>query len=93
MKVILIQLQQNKYFVASVDSKKFEICNLPCNIWFDTFPPIKIIETKNIIEINEVSSNGYDIKIDNKSEWDMYKDTFIKLGFILENNIWSKTIE
>jgi len=35
----------------------------------------------------------YEIKIDNKAEWDMYKDTFIKLGFILENNIWSKTIE
>jgi hypothetical protein len=35
----------------------------------------------------------YEIKIKSKPEWEMYKDTFIKLGFILENDIWSKTVE
>jgi len=35
----------------------------------------------------------YEIKIKTKPEWEMYKDTFIKLGFILENDIWSKTVE
>ena len=56
---------------------------------------IDIKDKKNGIFENVRSDKfiKYDIKIKSKPEWDMYKETFIKLGFVLEDNIWSKTIE
>lgn len=35
----------------------------------------------------------YDIGIKSKPEWDIHKDTFVRLGFILDGNTWKKTIE
>jgi hypothetical protein len=62
---------------------------IPTNITID------IKEKKNGIfeNVRDDKFIKYEIKIKSKPEWDMYKETFIKLGFILEDNIWSKTIE
>jgi hypothetical protein len=35
----------------------------------------------------------YDLTIKSKPEWDIHKDTFVRLGFILDGQTWKKTIE
>ncbi len=35
----------------------------------------------------------YELAIKSKPEWDIHKDTFVKLGFVFNNSTWTKTIE
>jgi superfamily II DNA or RNA helicase len=56
---------------------------------------VEKIEKKNGIfeDVRDDKFIKYELKIKFKPEWEIYKDIFIKLGFILENNIWTKTVE
>jgi hypothetical protein len=35
----------------------------------------------------------YELTIKSKPEWDIHKDTFVRLGFVLDGTTWKKTIE
>ena len=35
----------------------------------------------------------YEMKFTMKPEWDMHKDSFIKLGFVLKGNVWTMMVE
>jgi len=68
------------------------------NILQEKIPTLVTIDkkqkTNGIFEdVRDEKFIKYEIKIKFKPEWEMYLDTFIKLGFILEDNILKKTVE
>ena len=56
---------------------------------------LSIKESNNGIfeDVRDERFNKYDLKFNNKAEWDMYNDLFIKLGFKLNGSTWTMTVE
>jgi superfamily II DNA or RNA helicase len=56
---------------------------------------VEKVEKKNGIfeDVRDEKFIKYELKIKFKPEWEIYKEIFVKLDFILENNIWTKTVE
>jgi hypothetical protein len=82
--VFPLNLEDNIEYIKNKIQEK-----IPTEIKID----IKEFDNGIFENIRDKKFTKYQLKIQNKTEWSIYSDLFLKLGFNLEKDIWIKIIE